>query len=123
VISKAFLLAGAVLVLAGCGTASPARSDPSTGSSITPSPLAVSTPSPTRSPIPSPSPAPTPPILPCNAALMDVAIGYSDSTAGHPVYAVVLTNAGNQTCTLEGYPTLTLNFGTQPIPTTQIDGK
>ncbi len=49
-------------------------------------------------------------------------MGYSDSSAGHLVYAVVLSNAGSQTCTLEGYPTLTLEGGDSPISTTQIDG-
>jgi hypothetical protein len=53
---------------------------------------------------------------------MDVAMGNSDSTAGHLVYAVVLTNAASQTCTLEGYPTLTLYMGTQSTSTTEIDG-
>src|SRR5487761_303236 len=85
---------------------------------------AVSTPSPSRSTRPSLSPTPTltPLLLPCQAAAMATAMGSSNSAAGHIVYAVVLTNDGTQTCTLQGYPTVTLMAGTDPLPTTQTDG-
>jgi len=110
VLGKAVLLAAGVLALAGCGSPVVPKPTPSTASSSSPSSQ------------PSPSPSPTPPILPCPAATTDARMGNSNSAAGHLVYAVVLTNTGLQTCTLDGYPTLTLMMGVDPLPTTQMNG-
>jgi hypothetical protein len=53
---------------------------------------------------------------------MTASQGQSDSAAGRIVYAMVLTNTGSQSCTLDGYPTVTLVDSGGDLSTTQNDG-
>ena len=95
------------LVVLGCGNSG----------GHTSTPTATSTPTPTG--VASPTPAA---VTACQAAAIAASQGQSDSAAGHIVYAIVLTNTGPQSCTLDGYPTVTLADTGGTLPTTQTNG-
>lgn len=112
-IAKAALLAASVLALTGCGAASVANKPQ-------PSPTKSSAPKPSSSPT---STSSTSPVLPCQDPAMTAILGSgAGSYAGRLVYVVPMTNTGTQSCTLDGYPTVTLMVGTSPITTNQTDG-
>jgi hypothetical protein len=53
---------------------------------------------------------------------MTASEGQSNGAAGHIGYAIVLTNAGAQSCTLDGYPTVQLVASSGNLSTTQSNG-
>ena len=130
----AIAAAGALVAVSGCtasgpddgGSAAPSASSdaspsaeatsevptPSAEPSASASPSASAAPSPSTSPSPSASPAPSPSVSPpagggfCSAAQLTGTIQdqLGGAGAGSVYRTLVLTNASDQECTVEGYP-------------------
>jgi|ERR1035438_1339174 hypothetical protein len=105
---------------AGCGTSSPsagpATTAPATATSATPAATAAVS-SAGASPSPAAKPAAAPGIAPCPTRYLGAKIGVSQGTAGSIYTVIDFTNIGNVTCTLYGYPGVSLAGGK---PVTQI---
>jgi hypothetical protein len=94
-------------VLAGCSTSS-SNTAAGNASSATPASSApASSPSSATSPAGSPSPSPTGP-GPCPTRSLQVKLGVSQGTAGSVYTTIDFTNIGSVTCTLYGYPGVSL---------------
>jgi hypothetical protein len=118
-------VAGAAFIcLAAFGTACGTSSGTTSGSSATPTKTATATPaasaetSPSAAtPSPSTSPAASAGPAPCLSRYLAAKVGVSQGTAGSIYIAIDFTNLNNVTCTLYGYPGVSLAGGT---PVTQI---
>ena len=103
----AVALACAAVLATGCG--SPSSS--TTGGNGPSAPAASSAPAPSPSsaaaPAGSPSPAPAGP-QPCPTRSLQVKLGVSQGTAGSVYTTIDFTNISNVTCTLYGYPGVSL---------------
>jgi hypothetical protein len=95
------------LVVLGCGSSGDHTSTPTPTSAPTPTGVGSSTPA---------------AVTACQASAIAASQGQSDSAAGRIVYAIVLTNTGPQSCTMDGYPTVTLADTGGTLPTTQTNG-
>lgn len=100
-----------VLLLAGCGgeefDAPSADGAPSMTSSSLPATSATTTSlATTAMPAPTGGPATQSPgrLHACGVRDVDVAIGGSEGTAGTMYHALVFTNTGRRTCTIQGFP-------------------
>jgi hypothetical protein len=93
-------LAGAVSLLAACGSSTPAASG---GPTATPTATPVPTPTPT--PVPTPTPTATPPI-PCMPGQFDIAILNTQGAAGTIYATFEIRNSTTSDCTENGYARL-----------------
>lgn len=75
-------------------------------------PAPAPTPTETASPMPSPTatPTPTPTVNPalCAVSELTVTLGRAEGAAGSTILPVIFTNVGGRSCTLEGYPGVSL---------------
>jgi hypothetical protein len=111
-------LAGVAALVTACGASSPsaapattARSASATATATAQSSPAAATPSPTASAAAPAGPAP------CPTRSLGAKIGVSQGTAGSTYTVIDFTNISNVTCTLYGYPGVSLAGGT---PVSQI---
>ena len=119
---RAVALAGAVTLLAGCGSGSPAATPATTvtvHASASPSPAAAATGSPSASTGPaSASPGSTgTAAAACPTRYLSVKPGLAQGAAGSTYQVLDFTNISSVTCTLYGYPGVSLAGGK---PVTQI---
>jgi Domain of unknown function (DUF4232) len=104
----AVALTCAAVIATGCGSASSTTAGGGGASAIPPSAPASSPPSATAAPAsPTGSPAPSGP-GPCPTRSLQVKLGASQGTAGSVYTTIVFTNISNVTCTLYGYPGVSL---------------
>jgi uncharacterized protein DUF4232 len=105
---------------AACGSASPSAA-PATTAATTASPAATAAASAAGTPVSSPTPAASPAVAggaaACPTRSLGAKVGVSQGTAGSIYTVIDFTNIGNVTCTLYGYPGVSLAGGT---PVTQI---
>jgi hypothetical protein len=113
-------MAGAALtcvaaLAAACGTSSPAAA-PATTTATTASPAPSASTSPASNAAASPTPAGTPAAAAgpaaCPTRSLKAKIGISQGTAGSVYTVIDFTNIGTVTCTLYGYPGVSLAGGT-----------
>jgi hypothetical protein len=113
-------MAGAALsciaaLAAACGTSSPSAAPPAT-TSMTASPAPSASTSPASTAAASPTPAATPAAAAgpaaCPTRSLKAKIGISQGTAGSVYTLIDFTNIGTVTCTLYGYPGVSLAGGT-----------
>jgi hypothetical protein len=104
----AVALTCAAVIATGCGSASSTTAGGGGASAIPPSAPASSPSSATAAP-PSPTGSPAPPGPgPCPTRSLQVKLGVSQGTAGSVYTTIVFTNISNVTCTLYGYPGVSL---------------
>lgn len=101
----------ALLALAACG--SPARS---AGAPPSPTPTASTAPAPTIGTTPTATPAPAGPQQ-CLVSQLSLSTGPHSAGAGTVQEVFILTNTGQSTCQLFGYPGMQMLSGGQAIPT------
>ena len=111
--ARAGQLAVALIVLAGLAgcssSSSPSATPPSTGSSSTPAAAGGSTaPAPAPSTPLSPAVTGTPGPPPCATSGLNVTLGAQSGYAGGVDQTIVFTNTSGTTCTLFGYPGVSL---------------
>jgi hypothetical protein len=114
-------IAGAALTCiaaftAACGTTSGTSGGPATSAAATSAAPASTSPASTAAATPSPAAAAAG-VAPCPTRSLGAKIGVSQGTAGSIYTVIVFTNIGNATCTLYGYPGVSLAGGK---PVTQI---
>ena len=105
--------AAALIILAavaGCSSSSsPSAAPPSTASSSTPAaPSSSTAPAPAPSPSLSPAVTGTPGSSACATSSLNVTLGASSGYAGGVDQTIVFTNTSGATCTLFGYPGVSL---------------
>jgi len=105
----AVALTCAAVIATGCGSASSTVA----GGSTPPAPTDTGAPAPSPSSVPSAPPSPTdstapPGPGPCPTRSLQVKLGVSQGTAGSVYTTIVFTNISNVTCTLYGYPGVSL---------------
>jgi hypothetical protein len=103
-----------VAALAGaCGTSSPSAAPATTATASSPSPAASTSPASAAatSPTPAATPAAAGPAA-CPTRSLKAKIGVSQGTAGSVYTVIDFTNIGTVTCTLYGYPGISLAGGT-----------
>ena len=113
--AAAALLSAAALATA-CGNSPSTAASNNAAPAPSDSPTAATTPAPTPTPsatTPTASPGPSP----CPTQSLQVKMGVSQGTAGSVYTTIVFTNTSNATCTLYGYPGVSLTTGK---PVTQI---
>jgi len=93
--------------LAGCGTSSSNTANGGTPSAPAASSAPASSPSSAAAPASTPSPTSTGP-GPCPTRSLQVKLGVSQGTAGSVYTTIDFTNISNVTCTLYGYPGVSL---------------
>ena len=93
-------------VLAGCSTSSSNTASGDAPSAPPPSSAPAPSPS-SAAPASTPSPTPTGPV-PCPTRSLQVKLGVSQGTAGSVYTTIDFTNISNVTCTLYGYPGVSL---------------
>ena len=105
----AVALTCAAVIATGCGSSSSTvASDSTPGANSTGSAPASPPPSTPSAPAsPTGSPVPSPP-GPCPTRSLQVKLGVSQGTAGSVYTTIVFTNSSNVTCTLYGYPGVSL---------------
>src|SRR5450631_2590921 len=89
---------------AACGTSSPSAAPATTATTASPAPSASTTPAATPAAAAGPAACPT--------RSLKAKIGISQGTAGSVYTVIDFTNIGNVTCTLYGYPGVSLAGGT-----------
>jgi hypothetical protein len=111
-------MAGAALtcvaaLAAACGTSSPSAAPGTTATTASPAPSASTSPasSAAASPTPAATPAAAGPAA-CPTRSLKAKIGISQGTAGSIYTVIDFTNIGTVTCTLYGYPGVSLAGGT-----------
>jgi Protein of unknown function (DUF4232) len=111
-------MAGAALtcvaaLAAACGTSSPSAAPGTTATTASPAPSASTSPasSAAASPTPAATPAAAGPAA-CPTRSLKAKIGISQGTAGSVYTVIDFTNIGTVTCTLYGYPGVSLAGGT-----------
>jgi hypothetical protein len=112
-------LTGAAALITACGSSTPPAAAPTstaataTGAAASPSAANPST----AAPSPASSPAAAAGVPPCPTRSLHAKVGVSQGTAGSTYVVLDFTNISNVTCTLYGYPGVSLAGGT---PVTQI---
>ena len=102
-------LACAAVIATGCGSASSTVAGGSTPPAPTDTGAPASSPSSVPSAPASPTDSPAPPGPgPCPTRSLQVKMGVSQGTAGSVYTTIVFTNISNVTCTLYGYPGVSL---------------
>ena len=105
----AVALACAAVIATGCGSASCSVAGGSTPPAPTDTGAPASSPSSVPSAPASPTDSPAPPGPgPCPTRSLQVKLGVSQGTAGSVYTTIVFTNISNVTCTLYGYPGVSL---------------
>ena len=98
---------------AACGSSSPSAAPATTAATATPAPSASTSPASTAaSPTPAATPAAAAGPAACPTRSLGAKIGISQGTAGSVYTVIDFTNIGNVTCTLYGYPGVSLAGGT-----------
>jgi Protein of unknown function (DUF4232) len=106
-------LATAAMLAAGCGSSSSAASPATTVTvTATPTPSTSASPGVTGTSSTSPGGA-----APCSSQDLGLKLGLAQGTAGSVYQVLVFTNVSNATCTLYGYPGVSLGAG---HPVTQV---
>ena len=111
-------IAGAALtciaaLAAACGTSSPSAAPATTATTASHGPSASTSPASTAaSPTPAATPAAAAGPAPCPTRSLKAKIGISQGTAGSVYTVIDFTNIGTVTCTLYGYPGVSLAGGT-----------
>jgi septal ring-binding cell division protein DamX len=113
---------GLAAFAAACGTSSPSAGPATTAPAAPTSASTAAASTPAASPSPATSPAASPAVAAgaaaaCPTRSLGVKIGVSQGTAGSIYTVIDFTNIGNVTCTLYGYPGVSLAGGK---PVTQI---
>lgn len=127
-------LAAAALFAAGCGTSGtsgsppPTTTTPASAQSTVASATAVPTPPPTPSATPPPAAAPSPTAPPsrsgggsgsgtaaCTTSHLKASLGSREGAAGSTYSNIDFTNTGSHSCTLYGYPGVSLANSGGPI--------
>jgi hypothetical protein len=109
------VLAGALLLVSGCGTESAAGGIPER----TPTPTEHAVPAPT----PTPRPTSTPPPRTCPASGASISVGEVDAALGHRAVVITLTNCRSDVLTVNGYPEVTiLDANRRPMKVTVTHG-
>ncbi|WSW21583.1 DUF4232 domain-containing protein [Streptomyces phaeochromogenes] len=99
-------IAGLALAAAACGNDGTAPSAPSTTPAASPTGSAPDTPT---TPPPSDGPtSSTAPLARCTRGHLDLSLGRVSPGAGNRYTPLVFTNAGEEPCSLQGYPGVTL---------------
>lgn len=115
-------LMSAAALVAACSSSTPPTSPPSSSpATSSPAPSSPAPSSPDSTAPPSSAPATTPPAAqgpqPCPTRSLQVKPGISQGAAGSTYLAIVFTNISSTTCTLYGYPGVSLAGGS---PVSQI---
>ena len=112
-------MAGAALtcvaaLAAACGTSSPSAAPASTATTVSAAPSASTSPASTAAASPTPAATPAAAAGPaaCPTRSLKAKIGVSQGTAGSVYTVIDFTNIGTVTCTLYGYPGVSLAGGT-----------
>ncbi len=112
-------MAGAALtcvaaLAAACGTSSPSAAPATTAATASPAPSASTSPASNAAASPSPAATPAAAAGPaaCPTRSLKAKIGISQGTAGSVYTVIDFTNIGIVTCTLYGYPGVSLAGGT-----------
>jgi hypothetical protein len=112
-ITTGVLISGLALLLAACSSGGSNSADPNVPtipSSENPTPTVTTpvTPLPTSAALPPPAPQQPPPAAAndaeCKVADLSVRLGGGDAAAGTSYRAIVFTNKGSRTCTIQGFP-------------------
>jgi Protein of unknown function (DUF4232) len=96
---------------AGCGTSSPAAGPATTAPATATSASTAGASTAGASPPPAAPPTAAPGIAPCPTRYLGAKIGVSQGTAGSIYTVIDFTNIGDVTCTLYGYPGVSLAGG------------
>jgi hypothetical protein len=102
-------LGGAALLIAACGSASPAAAPAPTKTVTVPASQPASTAPATPTTSASPTPAGPPP---CPTSALKSSVGTGNGAAGSTYYPLEFTNASGAACTLFGYPGVSFVTGT-----------
>jgi hypothetical protein len=102
-------LGGAALLIAACGSASPAAAPAPTKTVTVPASQPASTAPATPTTSASPTPAGPPP---CPTSALKSSVGTGNGAAGSTYYPLEFTNASSAACTLFGYPGVSFVTGT-----------
>ena len=104
-------LAGALLLVTGCGTESAVGGIPER------------TPTPSEHSVPTPRPTPTPPPRTCPSTGASISVGQVDAALGHRAVVIKLTNCHSGVLTVNGYPDVTvLDAKRRPMKVTVTHG-